>query len=84
MGSLQDRPAAACRGQRTFQTSFAKFAQADSGLGGRLGEQAVVGQPGNRVDFQDPGPPLAIEPQIDPRQPLGADRSRGAAAGIDE
>src|SRR6202041_2099930 len=45
---------------------------------------AVLGEAGNRVDLEHPGPTLVIETQIDPRQTLGADGPRRATAGVDE
>ena len=83
MGSLEDRPAAMRRDERAFEAAFTQFAQTDSGVGGRLGQQTVLGETGNRIHFEHPRPALLIQPQVDSRQSLGADRQRGAASGID-
>src|SRR5580704_2844767 len=84
MGSLEDRSAAMGRNERAFDATFTQFAQTDSGMGGGLWQQTVLGQSRNRVDFENPGPALLIQPQIDSRQALGADRQRGTTSGIDQ
>src|SRR5580704_5606825 len=84
MGSLEDRSAAVGRDERAFDAAFTQFAQTDSRAGGRLWQQAVFSQSRNRIGFENPRPALLVQPQVDSRQSLGADRQRGTTSGIDQ